>query len=422
MLAGNPTRVGSFHRGTRAGNLEGEHRRAACGGARADAPARRAALRGAAQHDLHADPQPAGLGPRPHRELRGALARPAGRGQGAARRRARPPLRRDREPARRPATSCRSCAAMTSAPTWPRCAKEPSRCSTRSKSTIADSDPRLAVVRLRDADRPRASAQRDDAPAPADGRRLRAAARRRRAARPSRSTPGPRWSRFPPGATRSAPPADGFAYDNERPRHEVQLDAFLIDRAPVTNGAFAEFVADTGAEPPMYWERDGEGGWVSTIFGRRDPIDPDLPVIHVDHAQASAFAALGGQAPADRVRVGGRRHRRRPRPRQPRPARLRRRARRRLRRRTLRLRRRADARRRLGVDLLDARRVPGLRGLPLSRVLRGLLRRWLPGPSRRRLGEPPQRDPHRASGTGTSPSGARSSPASAARETTKGER
>ena len=30
-------------------------------------------------------------------------------------------------------------------------------------------------------------------------------------------------------------PPDGFAYDNERPRHAVELDAFEIDRTPVTN-------------------------------------------------------------------------------------------------------------------------------------------------------------------------------------------
>ena len=62
---------------------------------------------------------------------------------------------------------------------------------------------------------------------------------------------------------RSAPTRSGFAYDNERPRHAVELAAFEIDRTPVTNGAFAEFVAETGAEPPMYWERDGDG-WVRT--------------------------------------------------------------------------------------------------------------------------------------------------------------
>ena len=88
--------------------------------------------------------------------------------------------------------------------------------------------------------------------------------------------------------------AEGFAYDNERPRHAVELAAFEIDRAPVTNGAYAEFVADTGAEPPMYWERDGDG-WVTTTFGRREPLDPGRPVAHVDWHGADAFARWAGK-------------------------------------------------------------------------------------------------------------------------------
>jgi iron(II)-dependent oxidoreductase len=88
---------------------------------------------------------------------------------------------------------------------------------------------------------------------------------------------------------------EGFAYDNERPRHKVELAPFLMDRTPVTNAAFAEFLADTGAEPPMYWERDGEGGWVRTMFGRADPIDPHRPVVHVDYNQAEAFARWTGK-------------------------------------------------------------------------------------------------------------------------------
>jgi iron(II)-dependent oxidoreductase len=88
---------------------------------------------------------------------------------------------------------------------------------------------------------------------------------------------------------------EGFAYDNERPRHEIELAPFEIDRAPVTNGAFAEFVAESGSEPPMYWERDGAGGWVTTRFGRREPLDPALPVVHVDWHQADAFARWAGK-------------------------------------------------------------------------------------------------------------------------------
>jgi gamma-glutamyl hercynylcysteine S-oxide synthase len=88
---------------------------------------------------------------------------------------------------------------------------------------------------------------------------------------------------------------DGFAYDNERPRHTVELAPFRIDRTPVTNAAFAEFVAETGAEPPMYWEPDGAGGWVRTTMGRTEQVDPALPVIHVDWHQADAFARWAGK-------------------------------------------------------------------------------------------------------------------------------
>jgi gamma-glutamyl hercynylcysteine S-oxide synthase len=88
---------------------------------------------------------------------------------------------------------------------------------------------------------------------------------------------------------------NGFAYDNERPVHEHELADFWIDRTPVTNAAYAEFVAATGAEPPMYWEPDGAGGWVTTAMGARRPVDPALPVIHVSWHEADAFARWAGK-------------------------------------------------------------------------------------------------------------------------------
>jgi len=87
---------------------------------------------------------------------------------------------------------------------------------------------------------------------------------------------------------------DGFAYDNERPRHTVVVDSFLIDRTPVTNRDYAEFVGDTGAKPPMYWEKDGEQ-WLRTAMGRREPVDPDEAVIHVSWHEADAFARWAGK-------------------------------------------------------------------------------------------------------------------------------
>jgi iron(II)-dependent oxidoreductase len=85
----------------------------------------------------------------------------------------------------------------------------------------------------------------------------------------------------------------GFAYDNERPRHRVELAAFAIDRTPVSNGAYISYMEATGAEPPLYWERDDDD-WVSTVRGRRTPIALDLPVIHVSWEQADGFARWGG--------------------------------------------------------------------------------------------------------------------------------
>src|SRR5215469_8128965 len=48
--------------------------------------------------------------------------------------------------------------------------------------------------------------------------------------------------RYPIGSDAHEP------YDNEHPRHEVELEAFAIDRFPVTNGAFQAFIADGGYE------------------------------------------------------------------------------------------------------------------------------------------------------------------------------
>jgi gamma-glutamyl hercynylcysteine S-oxide synthase len=88
--------------------------------------------------------------------------------------------------------------------------------------------------------------------------------------------------------------ARGFAYDNERPRHAVELAAFEIDRWPVMNGEYMCFVEETGAEAPMYWEREGDG-WVDTAMGRREAVDPDLPVVHVSWHEADAFARWAGK-------------------------------------------------------------------------------------------------------------------------------
>jgi iron(II)-dependent oxidoreductase len=102
-------------------------------------------------------------------------------------------------------------------------------------------------------------------------------------------------------------------YDNEHPRHQVELAAFEIDRFPVSNGNYLEFMADGGyrredlwskpgwewcftfgVEAPEYWiRRDGQ--WMTTRFGHMLPVDPRLPVAHVGYFEAEAYARWAGK-------------------------------------------------------------------------------------------------------------------------------
>ena len=103
------------------------------------------------------------------------------------------------------------------------------------------------------------------------------------------------------------------AYDNERPRHIVELSPFRIDVAPVTNGAFAEFIEAGGydqpvwwseagwawrsegsIEAPLYWERRGHEWW-HRVMDCRMPVAGDHPVCHVSHYEAEAFARWAGK-------------------------------------------------------------------------------------------------------------------------------
>jgi gamma-glutamyl hercynylcysteine S-oxide synthase len=101
--------------------------------------------------------------------------------------------------------------------------------------------------------------------------------------------------RMPGGRYEIGAPASGFAYDNERPRHMVELAGFEIDRTPVTNGAYISYMEATGAEPPLYWEGDADAGWVNVAMGRRAPVDPAQPVMHISWEEADAYARWAGK-------------------------------------------------------------------------------------------------------------------------------
>jgi gamma-glutamyl hercynylcysteine S-oxide synthase len=104
-----------------------------------------------------------------------------------------------------------------------------------------------------------------------------------------------------------------WVYDNERPRHEVELPPFRIESAPVTNRQYRAFIEDSGyddsrlwseagwewrqdagAEAPLFWRREGGGDWSRRRYGRHEDLPPDEPVQHVCWHEADAFARWRG--------------------------------------------------------------------------------------------------------------------------------
>jgi len=106
-----------------------------------------------------------------------------------------------------------------------------------------------------------------------------------------------------------------FAFDNEKPVHQVFLQDFALDKALVTNGDFLEFIRDGGYQnfrwwfsegweavkrehwqAPFYWElHDGE--WMIRDFSGLNPAASrkDEPVCHASYFEASAFAKWAGK-------------------------------------------------------------------------------------------------------------------------------
>jgi ergothioneine biosynthesis protein EgtB len=104
----------------------------------------------------------------------------------------------------------------------------------------------------------------------------------------------------------------GFAYDNERPRHEVLLRPFKLAGRCVTNAEWAQFIEDGGYRTPTLWLADGwntvraqewqgplyfeeaEGGAMQMSLSGFRPVDPAAPVTHVSYYEADAFARWTG--------------------------------------------------------------------------------------------------------------------------------
>jgi len=121
------------------------------------------------------------------------------------------------------------------------------------------------------------------------------------------------WRALPGGVHEVGHGGEGFAYDNEGPRHRVHLAPFTIASRLATCAEYCAFIDEGGYtrpelwldlgwhtrstegwESPLYWERRDGDWWVFTLSGMRR-VQDDEPVCHVSYFEADAFARWSGR-------------------------------------------------------------------------------------------------------------------------------
>jgi len=116
------------------------------------------------------------------------------------------------------------------------------------------------------------------------------------------------WVNFPEGIYLIGHDGQGFAYDNESPRHRSFVEPFQLASRLVTNGEYLAFIADGGYErpelwlsmgwdmvqregwhAPLYWEKQDGTWWMMTLTGMQHVLEVE-PVCHVSYYEADAYA------------------------------------------------------------------------------------------------------------------------------------
>ena len=127
---------------------------------------------------------------------------------------------------------------------------------------------------------------------------------------------GPAEGRLGDGArVRIGAPGGGFAFDNERPAHDVIVRPFALATRPLSNADVLAFIADGGYREPRLWLSDGwhavqSEGWQAPLYWLGDdthytlggvrPLDPAATVCHLSYFEADAIARwLGGRLPTE---------------------------------------------------------------------------------------------------------------------------
>jgi len=130
-------------------------------------------------------------------------------------------------------------------------------------------------------------------------------------AAPTTSTPLG-WNGFAGDVCWIGHQGEGFAFDNEGPRHRQIVEPFELGSRLVTNEEFIAFIDDGGYQrpelwlsdgwaavqsynwiAPLYWQR-GDGDWMHFTLSGLLPIRASEPVCHVSYYEADAYARWCG--------------------------------------------------------------------------------------------------------------------------------
>jgi iron(II)-dependent oxidoreductase len=111
------------------------------------------------------------------------------------------------------------------------------------------------------------------------------------------------WIGVPAGSFAMGAADGSFSYDNERPRHDVEVAAFRIARRPVSNATWLHFTEGGGYQRREWWSDEGwawKEDYDITHCPDAETGHPDAPVCHVSWFEADAFArSCGARLPTE---------------------------------------------------------------------------------------------------------------------------
>jgi ergothioneine biosynthesis protein EgtB len=138
------------------------------------------------------------------------------------------------------------------------------------------------------------------------------------------------WVAFPGGTAQIGHDGEGFAFDNETPRHDTLLRPHALATRPITHGEWLDFMNDGGYHDPrwwmaagwdwlrahriaapLYWQQEDHagaepaphGGWTNFTLHGRAPIDLHTPVVHISWFEADAYARWRAAQDGEPIRL-----------------------------------------------------------------------------------------------------------------------